>query len=351
MPYINHISTAVPCNEGHSSSIDFLARFITSKENVGRFLAVAKRLGIEKRYTVLNPFFDVDGSKKEAFYHLDRFPTTEERMIRYKKEALPLISKALNPLFSKVNPGEITHLIVTSCTGFYAPGLDVDIIQKFNLSRDVERTFIGYMGCYAAISGLKLAQHIVASQKEAKVLMVNLELCTLHWRKDDVPFDQLISFLLFADGCAASVISQEPTGLKLESFYSCVLQESLNAMRWTIGNDGFFMNLDAALPKQIVGGVRQHKEKILRGHSLQDFDFWAIHPGGRNILDSIRDEWALAPDQVKGSYDVMRNYGNMSSPTIMFILREFLENKSSGLGCGLAFGPGLTIESFLFRKD
>lgn len=348
--YINRIETAVPSHEGHSSSINFLSRFVCSESDTKKFLGIAKRLGIEKRYTVLEDFFDSDGSQAKAFYKPHYFPSTQERMARYQKEALPLAKRALEPLLTTVDSQEITHLILTSCTGFYAPGLDVDIVQKFSLSPDVERTIIGYMGCYAAISGLKLARHIVASKKDAKVLMVNLELCTLHWRKDNVPLDQLISFLLFADGCAASIISREPVGLKLEHFYSTVLENSLHMMGWTIGNDGFFMNLDSQLAGEVVRGLRQNKNKILQDQSPEEFDFWAIHPGGRNILDGIRSEWKLSKEQTAASYDVMKNYGNMSSPTIMFILKRFLNHPALGQGCGLAFGPGLTLESFIFRN-
>ncbi|MBI1883476.1 MAG: type III polyketide synthase [Chlamydiae bacterium] len=349
--YINRISTAVPPYEGHARSIDFLSRFVCSQEDKQKFLAIAKRLGIEKRHTVLQHFFSENGEIPQAFYHSNHFPSTQERMARYKTEAFPLADQALKPILSDGLNEKITHLIITSCTGFYAPGLDIDIVQKLNLNPNIERTFIGYMGCYAAIPGLKLARSMIQGNPHAKVLMVNLELCTLHWRKEGVPFDQLISFLLFADGCAASLISAEPVGIKIEDFYTTVIPESLDKMGWTIGNDGFFMNLHPELPQSLALGLRKEKEKILHNHLLNDFQFWAIHPGGRTILEAIQAELELNKEKMGPSYDVLRNHGNMSSPTVMFILKKFLENSDTrGLGCSMAFGPGLTLESFIFLK-
>ncbi|MBI1870888.1 MAG: type III polyketide synthase [Chlamydiae bacterium] len=348
--YLNRIEAVVPPYEGHDESIGFLSKFVASSDQYKKFIAIANRLGIDRRYTVLKHFFSENGIPSEAFYHSNRFPSTQERMERYQKEAFPLAAQAIIPLQTQ-ELSSVTHLIVTSCTGFYAPGVDVDIIQRLGLRTTVHRTFIGYMGCFAAISGLKLARDIVRAQPESKVLMVNLELCTLHWRRDHVPFDQLISFLLFADGCAASLISSEPVGLKLKEFYSVIIPESLSLMRWTIGNDGFFMSLDSQLPSFISQGIRNEKKKILNGFSVNDFNFCAIHPGGRTILEAVQSELDLEDSKMKPSYEILRNYGNMSSPTIMFILRKFLEDSSSkGLGCGMAFGPGLTIESFLFEK-
>lgn len=348
--YINSISCAVPAHEGHSKAIDFFLRVISSADEKGKLKAVARRLGIERRHTVLRDFFDVDGADKKAFYQVDRFPTTAERMNRYQKDALPLALKAVQPLLNSQDGRSLTHLIVTSCTGFYAPGLDIDIVENLKLNPRIQRTLIGYMGCYAAIPGLKLAQQIVQSDRKARVLMINVELCTLHWRKGDIPFDQFISFLLFADGCAASVISAESKGLRLDQFYGTVLPDTQDLMEWTIGDDGFFMKLDAGLPKVLVRGLKQEKENILWKKSPQDFDFWAIHPGGRGILNGIQASLNLTDEAMAPSREVLRNYGNMSSPTLMFILKEFLEGKKSGLGCALAFGPGLVIESLVFFR-
>lgn len=348
--YINQIETAVPPYEGHQSSIDFLSKFITSDEERLKFNLIARRLGIEKRYTVLEHFFGENGLSANAFYRPDYFPTTEERMERYRAEALPLAEKAVSALLQGRNKDDITHLILTSCTGFYAPGLDIDIVNRFGLNPSIQRTLIGYMGCYASIPGLKLAKQIVQADKNAKVMMVNLELCTLHWRKGNIPFDQFVSFLLFSDGCAVSLISAEQRGLSLEDFYATVFPDSLDLMGWTIGNDGFFMKLDANLPKALVEALRKEEKNILRGQKNSGVDFWAIHPGGRSILDGVKTLWDIPREKIQFSYEILRNYGNMSSPTLMFILKRLMEEESKGQGCAMAFGPGLVVESFRFKK-
>jgi alpha-pyrone synthase len=346
--YINQIECRVPEYEGHEKSVEFLAGFVP-EENKPKFLAIAKRLGIEKRYTVLKAFF---GDNGHSFYHAGRFPTTAERMEAYQEHAFPLVEKTLNPLLKGCDRQAITHLIVTSCTGFYAPGVDVEIVKRLGLRSSVERTLIGYMGCYASIPGLKLAQKIVQADPEAKVLMVNLELCTLHWRKGDIPFDQFISFLLFADGCAASLISAESTGLKLENFYSTLLPDTMDFMGWTIGDDGFFMHLDAGLSKKLAEGLNAERTGVMKDRNVEDYAYWAVHPGGRSILDGIKQEMKIQDFAITDSYHVLRNYGNMSSATLMFILEKIMRDSTrKGRGCALAFGPGLALESFTFEKE
>lgn len=345
--YINQIECQVPDYEGHSESIGFLAKFVP-EENRSKFLAIAKRLGIDKRHSVLNPFF---GDNGHSFYSVQGFPTTAERMAAYQKHAFPLAERTLKSLLGSSDRKRITHLIVTSCTGFYAPGIDVEIVHRLGLKSTVERTLIGYMGCYASIPGLKLAQKIVQADSQALVLMVNVELCTLHWRKGDIPFDQFISFLLFADGCAASLISSEPVGLKLNHFYSTLLPESLEFMGWTIGNDGFYMNLDAGLPKKLAESLITEKNNMIKDKNVGDYAFWAVHPGGKNILDGIKQQMAISDKAMACSYEVMRNYGNMSSATLMFVLDKIMQDTTKGAGCALAFGPGLALESFTFEKE
>jgi len=350
--YLNRIETAVPPYEGHRDAVHFLSGLIARDKERSKFLGVAKHLGIEKRYTVLEHFFDAHGSDPKAFYRKGRFPTTAERMASYRREALPLASRVVKGLLTGVDLQKISHLIVTSCTGFYAPGLDVDILQAFGLSSRVQRTLLGYMGCYASISGLRLAQQMIQAEKDALVLMVNLELCTLHWRSGDIPFDERISHLLFSDGCAASLISARPAGLALEHFHSSVLPQSIHLMGWTIGDDGFFMNLDGSLPSVLSQALKRELGEILQNRALSDFQLWAVHPGGRSILDQIQSGLGLGEKMMQPSYDVLRQYGNMSSPTVMFILKRLLEETGeSGLGCALAFGPGLTLQAFTFRKN
>lgn len=349
--YINKISTAVPDYEIHTQTLELLKNLAVTDENKSKLEHLNQKCQIEKRYSVLSQLVDLDESHPEAFYNFKRFPTTADRMTRYQQEALPLASNAIENLLPKTIRNKITHLIITSCTGFYAPGLDIDIVQKFNFNPSIERSLIGFMGCYAAIPALKLAHHIVRSQTDAQVLILNIELCTLHWRIEAPP-DQLVTFLLFADGCAASVVSAKPVGLKLNGFYNTILPNTLPYMKWTIGNDGFYMNLDPVIPKQLALALHQEKSKILNQKNPSDITLWAIHPGGRSILDAAKNTFELSDVAIAASRNVLRNYGNMSSATVMFVLKQLLEDATlHGEGCGMAFGPGLSLETMAFSKE
>lgn len=346
--FINAIKTAVPAHEMHSAFLASLPLIVNSEFTRQRLKKIADRSQIQKRYTILEHLISEDESDPQAFYKPPRFPATAERMSMYKQHALPLAAAAVNPLFNHHSNCTITHLIVTSCTGFYAPGLDIDIVRHFRLPPSVERILIGYMGCYAAVNGLKLARDIIRSQKRANVLMVNIELCSLHFRMD-APFDQLISFAIFGDGCAASLISAEPVGMSLEGFYSTLLPDTMDQMSWDVGDDGFYMVLGRAVPNLLKSALRRERSGLLHGKTVEDFNHWAIHPGGRGILDMVQHELNLSDQAMLPSRRVMRDHGNMSSPTLMFILKEFMkECPVEGLGCAMAFGPGLVLESMIF---
>lgn len=348
--YLNRIEIAVPPYECHGEFVRAVPKLIPSEDLREKVEKSISRLGIERRFTVLQNGIDFDGNRPEAFYRFGKFPSIEQRMQVYQDQALPLASLALEPLLAKINRESITHLLLTSCTGFYAPGIDIDIVRKFRLSPSVERTLIGFMGCYAAIPALKLARRIVRSETSAKVLIVNLEMCTLHWR-EDVPLDQWISFLLFADGCAASLVSAEAGGIRLDGFFSDLIPDSLDLMRWTIGDNGFYMKLDAQIPKALRQGLRSGLDKVLHGKPLESIQSWAVHPGGRSIVDAVREELGLEERQLRHSREVLRDYGNMSSPTVMFVLKKIMEDPACrGPGCGMAFGPGLTLESFTYQN-
>lgn len=346
--YLNKIATAHPPYECHQEVIQYLNSLMPPDSDQSKRLArVVAKLGIEKRYSVFEkPFKERIGDS--GFYTPGKFPDTGERMKAYAEKALPLASLAVEPLLSGEDRSAITHLIVTSCTGFYAPGIDIDIINRFGLRADVERTMIGFMGCYAAIPALKQAFHIVRSQPDAKVLVVNVEICSLHFR-ENAPLDQQLSFLLFADGAAASLVSGVEQGLRLESFYSTLLPQTLDFMGWTIGDQGFYMHLDEKIPAAIQSGLREHEKHVLGDTPKEAIASWAIHPGGRAILDAIQNEFHLSEDVLRFSRSVLQNNGNLSSATVMFVLQEIMKDPTSrGHGCGMAFGPGLTLESFLY---
>jgi predicted naringenin-chalcone synthase len=270
-------------------------------------------------------------------------------MEQYERHAPELAQAAVDRLHLGANRDRITHLIVTSCTGFSAPGLDLDLIARCELPTTVERTVIGFMGCYAAINALKLAYHIVRSEASARVLVVNLELCTLHL-KETADLEQMLSFLLFADGCAASLVSAEPSGIALDSFRAMLVPDTRDLITWNIRDAGFDMVLSGRVPAVIQDGLRRSADEILAGAPAASIDLWAVHPGGRTVLDAVERAFALAPTALATSRDVLRRYGNMSSATVMFVIERLMRSGARGRsGCAMSFGPGLIAETMLFR--
>jgi predicted naringenin-chalcone synthase len=208
---------------------------------------------------------------------------------------------------------------------------------------------IGFMGCYAAINALKLARHIVRSEPHAKVLVLNLELCTLHLQETS-QLEQILSFLLFGDGAAAALVSAEPEGIALDRFRAVLVPGTGDMITWNIGDFGFDMVLSGQVPGTIHDALQGSVDEILDGAPVRDIDLWAVHPGGRTVLDAVERAFALTPDALAASRDVLRRYGNMSSGTVMFVLDNILRGAARGArGCAMAFGPGLTAETMLFR--
>jgi alpha-pyrone synthase len=223
--YLNEISLAVPDHDVHRKFIDFAPSLLKDDRSKALFRRMAGRCQIEHRYSVLEAHPEHGRVDVHDFYAPDGFPDTETRMRFYRKHAFPLARRALDGLHLSDMKDDITHLILTTCTGFYAPGLDIEIVEHYGLKPSVERTIVGFMGCYAGMNALKLARHIVRSDHGAHVLILNLELCTLHLQQTD-NLEQTLSFLLFADGCSASVVSAEQKGIELQSFYSAVMPDS-----------------------------------------------------------------------------------------------------------------------------
>jgi alpha-pyrone synthase len=350
--YLNHIGCAVPPYERQREFIDSLPRWAGTPEIVEKLQQLAAGARIDQRYTVLpDPFGTVD---MPGFYRPGGFPTTGERMKMYQREAPLLAARAVDHLRATAGSLHgVTHLIVTSCTGFYAPGLDIDVLRHAGLASNVQRTLIGFMGCQAALVGLRNAQQIVQANPQAVVLMVNLELCSLHLQQTP-RMDRLVSFLLFADGCAASLITSQPHGLRIDKCHTHLSLPDAERMAWHIEDEGFAMTLDARLPARIRQWFRASE-----GLSIPAGDpartLWAVHPGGRLILDSVQDACGLSDDQMFLSREVLRRFGNMSSASIMFILRDLLHVEAGAIearsGRALAFGPGLTVEVIDFTTQ
>lgn len=309
------------------------------------FGRMAQRANIERRFCVLSL------DEAAALYRLGAFPSTAERMRLYERFAPVLLRQALDALrLSEAERRRIRHVIVTSCTGLYAPGLDFAAIEHLGLSSSCERTIIGFMGCYAAMNALKQARHIVRSHPGEDVLMVNLELCTLHLQETQ-DLGQVLSFLIFGDGCAASVVSSEAAegSLALDGFEAIHLPETSDLITWRIGDGGFDMVLSGQAPVAI-GQALAAVRGAIRGDGVERVDLWAVHPGGRSVLEAVEEGLELAPADLRASREVLRCFGNMSSATVMFVLERMMRSATAGQrGCAMAFGPGLTAETMRFH--
>jgi len=350
--HIHRIATAVPPHDVHRAFVAFAESMLPEGTLRSLFRRMVRMAAIDHRYSFLEPIGNGHEYWRDAenLYVVGNFPSTTRRMQAFERFAPQLAGCALDRLrLSHTERQAISHVIVTCCTGLYAPGLDIDVVKHLGLNPSVERTMIGFMGCYAAINALKAAHHIVRSEPEAKVLVLNLELCSLHL-KETQDLEQVLSFLLFADGCAACVVGAEPEGLAIDSFLAVNLPGTSDLITWRIGEMGFDMQLSGKVPGEIkrnLGGVRP---QVLKGREAAAIDLWAVHPGGRTILDSVEQALELREDALSASRDILARFGNMSSATVMFVLEQMLKAAQKGqTGCAMSFGPGVTAETMLFH--
>lgn len=352
--YLNQIATAVPDNDVHDAFVGYAETLLPDDRQRRLFRRMAERSQIEHRWSSIRPAAAGSNAALDAdgFYCRGAFPSTAERMRRYENEAPGLALKAAGGLgLSDAARQAISHVIVTSCTGLSAPGLDLQLVEGLGLNPSVERTVVGFMGCYAAINALKLARHIVRSEPDAKVLVVSLELCSLHMQETE-DIEQVLSFLVFGDGCAAALVSADPVGLSLDSFHADVASTFADQITWTIRDLGFDMFLSGQAPSSIRSILSAGQGRILSGAQPGAFDLWAIHPGGRTVLDAVDMAFALPPQALSASREVLRRFGNMSSATVLFVLKRLLDTPqpAGARGCAMAFGPGLTAETMLFSQ-
>ncbi len=351
--HINRIGTAVPPNDVHEAFVDFVQGYLPERREQLIFKRMVGRSDIAHRYSFFRP--DAGGDKDtEGFYRRGDFPPTSARMARYEQHAPDLAVQAIDAL-GNFDRAAITHLIVGSCTGFVAPGLDQIIVKRAGLDPTVERTVVGFMGCYAAVNSLRLAHHIIRSEPSARVLVINLELCSLHFQETG-DLEKLLSMLLFGDGCAATLLSTDPVGFALKDFKAAAIDDLDELITWRIGDSGFDMKLSGEVPIRIGKALtaelaRNAPDGILRGQRPIDYDIYAVHAGGRSILDAVEQGFELAKDTLKWSRGVLRDYGNMSSATLMFVLERILNSdEPAASGLAMAFGPGLACETFRFSR-
>jgi len=358
--YITALGIALPQYQFKQNMIaSFMESRLKLSYDAKRKLKILYKLSaIEYRHSVL-PDYDLTQEAKLYTNTQKNFPSTAQRMEVYQEEALPLAKKAaLNCLKEgKVPKKNITHLITVSCTGMYAPGLDIELVESLGLSNQTHRTCVNFMGCYASMNALKVAQSICQADENAKVLIVGVELCTLHLQ-DSEKDDDLLANTLFADGAAAILIEGKRESKKvllLDKFYCDLAPQGQNDMSWHIHNTGFLMRLSSYVPEVINQSINQLFEGLLENTNLKvdEIDNFALHPGGRKILEVIAKAYQIPQEKLQASFDVLSNYGNMSSVSIIFVLKliwETLSLKPQEKNIlALALGPGLTLESALMK--
>ena len=359
------LGTAVPRYRYQQTALcDWMADALDMSSALRRWMRQLYQLsGIETRHTSLP---DLGMSPAEARFTPGRMPadtpTTAERMAIYQREATALGSLAAQRALAEYADttgalaadiaDTVTHLVVVSCTGFFAPGLDQAIAKQLNLRPSLARTLVGFMGCAAAFNGLRLAAEIVRAQPSARVLVVCVEICSIHMQSGSSRID-LITGSLFADGAAACVIGAPPEDscerFLFDDFYSELVPDTAQEMVWQIGDHGFTLHLSPDIPRHLGEVAPRALAALLAGRSMPRA--WAIHPGGRAIVDRLAELFELTPEQVAPTFDVLRRYGNMSSPTILFVLAELRERLRRAADdealstVAIAFGPGLIVET------
>jgi len=353
------IGTAVPAYQHEQD------RILTFMQEVYQLDAVeARKLkflyrqsGIEHRYSAIADFSNnaADWNFFPPVGSAALIPSIEKRMNLYAATAAPMAKQAIeNCLQNKMECNAITHLITVSCTGMSAPGLDLELIELLDLPKNIYRSSINFMGCYAAIHALKMANAICKSETNARVMIVCTELCTLHFQ-DTASADNIASSLLFGDGAAALLLVSddvEMDGLYLKSFYSEIVPKGKDDMSWVIASTGFLMTLSGYIPDLIQADFESLMLKAMNkaGLTKSDIQYWCIHPGGKRILDAIAKSLDFKGEELEQSLAVLKEYGNMSSPTVLFVLKKIMEQMQAGETAnifGAAFGPGLTMETFI----
>jgi predicted naringenin-chalcone synthase len=348
--FINAIGTAVPPHDVHQAFIAWAERQIGEERERALFRRMAERSGIRHRWSVLAPGEGGGSPVDPGGFYAGIAPATSRRMEVYGEEAPKLALAAIEDLRRQASLDGVTHLVVASCTGFTAPGIDQIIAAALGLG-EVERTLVGFMGCYAAVSALKVADHIVRADPAARVLAVTVELSSLHLQ-DAHEVEPLLAMLQFSDGAAAALVTAGESGFSIEAGFALSLPASGSLITWSIGDTGFAMHLSGEVPGRI--GAALHEEavraKLLGPWRAEAVDAWAVHAGGRSILDAVENGLGLAPDVLAASRSVLARYGNMSSSTLMFVLRDLLGRPEARRGVALAFGPGLAAEGFRFER-
>ncbi len=351
------LGTAVPSSVEQSRITDISIQLVPgTAEQRDVLRRVYSRSGVERRGTVLAG----DAGMLESFYVPGSAPMTSERMRLYEQFAPPLaIDASLRALdAARCKPAAVTHVITVSCTGFFSPGVDAELIERLGLARSVKRINVGFMGCHAALNAIEAARSIASASPDARVLVCCVELCSLHlaygWE-----MQRIVSNALFADGAAAVIVGQneDERHWEIVETASFLMKDTRSDMGWTVGDHGFTMTLSSHVPARVRENIRAWCDAWLAeaggslgtaGTSVEAIDHWAIHPGGPKVLTAAAEGLRIDPASLDVSRDVLREHGNMSSGTVLFILERL--GNARGRCVSLAFGPGLTMEGLLLRR-
>lgn len=363
---IRGIGTAVPeARVSQERALELVLPLSGGGDRKHRLIAgLYRQSGIAFRHSVL--LEETGAEMGQSFYPPsrgpdDRGPSTALRMGRYGQEAGPLALRSARRALSAagISSRSITHLVTVSCTGFAAPGIDVELIDSLGLPRTTSRTHVGFMGCHGAMNGLRMANAVVEADPAASVLVTAVELCSLHqqygWDRDRV-----VANALFADGAASVVVDNvsgqaddAPPSLLLSGTGSTVYPETRDLMGWKIGDHGFEMQLSARVPDTIRRNLGGWLGPWLEwaGLGTRDVGAWAVHPGGPKILTAAMEGLGLDEAAMAPSRSVLSDFGNMSSPTVLFIMERLMRQRVPGPWVVLGFGPGLAVEAALVRPS
>lgn len=361
--FIHQLATYLPPNT--ATQDDLALKFGEWAQNAATARVIRhifRKTGIERRYSILPDFTEPD---RAELYRFDpkgclTEASTQARNRVYARNAAPIAVQLARELLDRTSgfqSRDVTHVITVSCTGFVNPGADWAIVTELGLPSTVERYNLGFMGCYASLPALRMARQFCLAQPEAVVLVVCLELCSLHMQMQTTS-DSILGNALFSDGAAAALVSARPPAddqpaLALDGFMSAMAPEGQGEMAWEIGDRGFNLVLSSYVPDVISANLGRIVTDLLspRGLTMNDIDLWAVHPGGKAILDKFEKSAALRPSQLAASRAVLRDFGNMSSASLLFVLQRMLAlpRALQTSVAAMAFGPGLTVECSLLR--
>jgi predicted naringenin-chalcone synthase len=352
------LGTALP---EHVFSLDdaivFSSELICRDDREKRLLrTMFRKSSVETRRTCVHHSAAYQWIERDALPSSSAGPTTKQRMAMYSEHARPLATAASARALDAagIAAAEITHLITVSCTGFDAPGVDIHLFDELGLRNTTQRLHIGFMGCHGAINGLRAARGLAAADPKAHILVCAVELCSLHFKFQWDP-ELMLGNALFADGAAALVMAQNQADdeaiYRLRDTGSCLLDDSRETITWHIGDAGFDMSLSNRVPGLLTEHLKPWLAAWLdsQGHSIETINSWAVHPGGPKILDAVEEALGLGSEALSISREILSEYGNMSSPTVLFVLERFLRENASGPCVMLGFGPGLVAEVALLE--